>query len=291
MMISSDVDAPAEKTDGFGLITALMFVLLVAAVITPLAVLGRGQVLSSAYSTRRTAFELLAPGLSLVAYAGQAKSLMMTGWQQCRGKDKVFYLNMQDQNGLIGLNSASNPLLKIGFLSLGYNEKEAAHFSDRVETYREIGAAVQGDENDATFIPKHAPFENIAELYEVLTPPLPEIGRIADVFTIQNKTDSVTVSHSHSALREQLERHDKAQQFVASDDLPSEHAEVSFAEFKAGEPYGFLSTVLLERSTRENGSPKILEKATAFTSMDTLRLETREPVQCPDLLKKLTEGL
>ena len=214
----------------------------------------------------------------------------MVGWQQCQGKDKLFYLNIQDQNGLIGLNSASNPLLKIGFLSLGYNESEAAHLADRVETYREIGTAVPGGENDATLIAKHAPFENIAELYEVLTPPLPEIDRIADVFTIQNKTDSVTVSHAHRALRKQLEQHDTAQQFVASDDLPSEHAEVSFAEFKAGEPFGFLSRILLERSTGENSSPKILQKQTAFTSLDTLELQTMEPMRCPDLLKKLTEG-
>lgn len=289
MMFSNNGVAPDGKTDGFGLITALMFVLLVAAVITPLAVIGRGQVLSSAYSTRRTAFELLAPGLSRVAYAGQSKSLTQTGWQQCRGRDRVFYLRIQDQNGLIGLNSASNPLLKIGFLSLGYNEKEAAHLADRVETYREI--AVLGAENDDTLSAKHAPFENIAELYEVITPPVPEIARLADVFTIQNKTDSVTVSHSHRALREQLERHDKAQQFVVSDDLPSEQAEVSFADFKAGEPFGFLSTVMLARSNGKNISPKILQKETAFTGLDTLGLEPADPMQCPDLLKKLTEGL
>lgn len=52
--------AATQQTGGFGLMTALMFVLLVAAVITPLALVSRTQVLSSAYSTRRTAFDLYA---------------------------------------------------------------------------------------------------------------------------------------------------------------------------------------------------------------------------------------
>lgn len=289
-MVSSNETGTGGKTDGFGLITALMFVLLVAAVITPLAVVSHGQVLSSAYSTRRAAFELLAPGLSAVAYAGHSKSPMTTGWQQCQGGDKVFYLRVQDQNGLIGLNSASNPLLTMGFRSLGYNETEAARFADRVEIYREIGPVGIGADSDATFIAKHAPFENIAELYDVLGPPFPEIERIAAVFTIQNKTDSVTVSHSSRSVREQLMRED-AQQFVVSGDLPSGYAEISFAETKAGEPFGFLSTVMLARSTEDNISPRILQKGTAFVSLNTLGLEPVGSMQCPELLKRLTEGL
>ncbi|WP_276121337.1 hypothetical protein [Pararhizobium qamdonense] len=268
-----------------------MFVLLVAAVITPLAVLGRGQVLASAYSTRRTAFELLSPGLSIVAYAGQPKSPVMTGWQQCIGDGKVFYLHIQDQNGLIGLNSASNALLKIGFLSLGYTESDATRFADRVEIYREIGSAEARTDKDAAFIVKHAPFENIAELYDVLTPPLPDLGKIARIFTIQNKTDTVTIAHSPPALRRQLERHDQALQFAAAGDLPSGHAEISFAEFKAGEPSGFLSTVMLASATGDGASPNILQKETVFTSLSTLDLDPMAPMPCPDLLKRLTEGL
>lgn len=290
-MFSND-DVPSDgETDGFGLITALMFVLLMAAVITPLAVLGRGQVLSSAYGTRRTAFELLAPGLSIVAYEGYSRSLIATGWQQCQGKDKVFYLHIRDQNGLIGLNSASHPLLAIGFRSLGYNETDAVHLADRVETYRETGPDAVGADHDATFIAKHAPFENIAELYDLLSPPAPGIERLASVFTIQNKTDSVTVSHSSHALREHLDQHDEAQQFVVSGELPSGYAEISFAEFQAGAPFGFLSTVMVARSTDENGAPRILEKEAAFTGLDTLGLPPMESTPCPELLKKLTEGL
>ncbi|WP_060637401.1 hypothetical protein [Rhizobium sp. Root483D2] len=291
MMSCSDGIKPNEGNDGFGLITALMFVLLVAAVITPLAVLGRGQVLASAYSTRRTAFELLSPGLSLVAYAGQPKSPILTGWQQCMGDGKVFYLHIQDQNGLIGLNSASNALLKIGFLSLGYIESDATRFADRIEIYREIGSDEPGTDKDAAFIVKHAPFENIAELYDVLTPPLPDLGKIARIFTIQNKTDTVTIAHSPPALRRQLERHDQALQFAAAGNLPSGHAEISFAEFKAGEPSGFLSTVMLASATGDGASPNILQKETVFTSLSTLDLDPMAPMPCPDLLKRLTEGL
>lgn len=289
-MLSRNETEAGGKTDGFGLVTALMFVLLVAAVITPLAVLSRVQVLSAAYSSRRTAFELLGPGLSLVAYAGHSKSPMTTDWQQCQGRDKIFYLRIRDQNGLIGLNSASNPLLTIGFRSLGYNETEAARFADRVETYREIGPAGTGADGDATFVAKHAPFENVAELYDVLEPPIPEIGLIAAVFTIHNKTDSVTVSHSSRPVREFLMGED-TKQFVVSGDLPSGYAEISFAEIKAGEPFGFLSTVMLARSTEENLSPRILQKEIAFASLNTLGLEPRGAIQCPELLKRLTEGL
>ncbi len=291
MMCSNDDVALSEKSDGFGLITALMFILLVAAVITPLAVVGRSQVLSSAYSARRTAFELLAPGLSTVVYESHSKSPIAAGWQRCKVKDREFYLHIQDQNGLIGLNSASNSLLRIGFRSLSYNEAEATRFAERVEAFREIGPVGKGGEIDATFKAKHAPFEHVSELYDVLTPPVPEIERIARVFTIFNKTDSVTVSNSSRIVREQLEAREEAQQFVVSGDLSSGYVEISFAVFKAGEPFGFLSTVILARSTEDNNSPIILQKETAFTNLNTLGIEPLASMQCPEILKRLTEGL
>ncbi len=290
MMVRNSDISPPEQSSGFGLITALMFVLLVAAVITPLAVVSRTQVLSSAYSSRRTAFELLAPGLSRVVYAAYSTSLRATGWQRCEGKDKVFYLRIQDQNGLIGLNSASNALLTIGFRSLGYGDVDTTRFADRVEAYRELGDVGGSAAVDPAFVVKHAPFESIAELYDILTPPAPEMEHLGDVFTLYNKTDSVTVAHSSSVLQEQLRLREN-EQFVVAGDLPSGHAEISFAEFKRGEPFGFLSRIMMTRSTEPGTSAKILQRDLTFTSLDSLGLEMLESLQCPEYLGKLTEGL
>lgn len=291
MTISKSDTASQEKNSGFGLITALMFVLLMAAVITPLAVVSRSQVLASTYSARRTAFELLAPGLSRVVYAAHSASPTTSGWRRCEVKDKVFYLRIQDQNGLIDLNSASSPLLTIGFQSLGQSEVDAALFAARVEAYREIGGVEKSPDSDPTFVAKHAPFENIAELYDILTPSGPEIDRVAAVFTIYNKTDSVTVSHSTRALREQLKLRENEQQFAVPGELPSGHAEISFAEFRTGEPFGFLSKIMMSRSNEPGASAKIMQRETTFAGLDTLGLERQEPTQCPAFLRKVTESL
>jgi len=290
MPLNNDISPPGQSS-GFGLITALMFVLLVAAAITPLAVVSRTQVLSSAYSTRRTAFELLAPGLSRVVYARYSATPMITGWQRCEGKNSVFYLRVQDQNGLIGLNSASNALLEIGFRSLGYSDVDATHFADRVEAYRELGAVGNSVESDPAFVAKHAPFESIAELYDVLTPSAPEMDRLADVFTLYNRTDSVTVSHSGGTLRKQLTLRENEQQFAVAGDLPSGHAEISFAEFKVGEPFGFLSKIMMTRSSEPGASAEIVQRDITFAGLDSLGLEVLESMQCPEYLRALTEGL
>jgi general secretion pathway protein K len=291
MTISKNDPASQEQNSGFGLVTALMFVLLVAAVITPLAVVSRSQVLASTYSARRAAFELLAPGLSRVIYAVYLTAPMITGWQRCEAKDKVFYLHIQDQNGLIDLNSASNSLLTIGFRALGYNEFDATHFADRVLKYREIGSVGQSAGSDPTFVAKHAPFENIAELNDILAPSGPAIDRFAVVFTIYNKTDSVTVSHSSRILREQLKLRENEEQFAGPGELPSGHAEISFAEFRTGEPFGFLSKIMMARSNEPGAPAKILQRETTFTGLDTLGLERQEPTQCPAFLRKVTENL
>jgi len=291
MTISKSDTASQEKNSGFGLITALMFVLLVAAVMTPLAVVSRGQVLASTYSARRTAFELLVPGLSRVVYAAYSASPMTSGWQRCEAKDKIFYLRIQDQNGLIDLNSASNPLLRIGFRALGYSEVDATHFANRVEEYREIGSVEQSADSDPTFVAKHAPFENIAELYDILAPSGPEIDRVTAVFTIYNKTDSVTVLHSSRALREQLKLRENEQQFAAPGELPSGHVEISFAEFRAVEPFGFLSKIMMARSNEPGAPAKIMQRDITFAGLDTLGLERLEPMQCPEILRRVTESL
>lgn len=291
MTISKNDTASQGQASGFGLITALMFVLLVAAVMTPLAVVSRGQVLASTYGARRTAFELLAPGLSRVVYTAYSASPMTSDWQRCEVKDKVFYLRIQDQNGLIDLNSANNPLLKIGFQSLGQTEVDAARFAARVEAYREIGGGGESASSDPTFVAKHAPFENLVELSDVLAPSVPVIDRLADVFTIYNKTDSVTVSHSSGPLRDQLRRQENEQQFVVPGELPSGYAEVSFAEFRAGEPFGFLAKIMMARSTEPGAPAKIMQRDITFTGLDTLGLERLEPMQCPEILRRVTESL
>lgn len=283
--------APERQASGFGLVTALMFVLLVAAVMTPLAMVSRSEVLASSYSARRTAFELLAPGLSRVVYTVYSTSPMIVGWQRCEVRDKVFYLRIQDQNGLIDLNSASHPLLKIGFQSLGQTEDDATHFATRVEAYREIGGGGESASGDPTFVAKHAPFENLVELYDVLAPIVPEIDRLAAVFTIYNKTDSVTVSHSNDPLRDQLRRQENGQQFTVPGELPSGYVEVSFAEFRRGEPFGFLSKIMMARSTEPGTPPTILQRDITFVGLDTLGLERPEPMQCPALLRRMTENL
>lgn len=291
-MTNATNDATGEgQSSGFGLIAALMFILLVAAVMTPLATVSRSEVLASSYSTRRTAFELLAPGLSRVAYTAYSASPMTIEWQRCEARNKAFYLRIQDQNGLIDLNSASNPLLQMGFQSLGQADVDAAHFATRVEAYREFGGGGEDASRDPTFVAKHAPFENLVELYDVLAPSVPEIDRLAAIFTIYNKTDAVTVAHSNGLLREQLRRQENSQQFTVPGELSSGYVEISFAEFRRGEPFGFLSKIMMARSTEPGTPPTILQRDITFADLDILGLERRNPMPCPAFLRRMIESL
>jgi general secretion pathway protein K len=289
-MTSPKSNVIADDNGGFGLITALMFVLLIAAVMTPLAVVSRTQVLSSTYSSRRTVFELLAPGLSRVLYASNTSSPMVHGWQRCEKKDEIFYFHIQDQSGLIGLNSASNPLLKNGFLALGYNDTDATRFAERVEMFRERGSLGATVNSYPSFFPKHAPFEHIVELYDVLGTPAPELERLADVFTVYNRTDSVTVSHSSGPLRKQMERRDN-EQFVQTGDLPSGNAEIVFAHFQRGEPYGFVSRIMMTRPAEADHGGRMLQKDISFSSLESLGPDIAAAGACSQVLARLTEGL
>ncbi len=290
MIDPKSIAVAIKENDGFGLITALMFVLLIAAVMAPLAVVSRTQVLSSAYSSRRTVFELLAPGLSRVLYASYASSPMIRGWQRCERKDEIFYLHIQDQSGLIGLNSASNPLLKNGFLALGYDDADAARFAERVEIFRERGSLGATVNSDPSFFPKHAPFEHIVELYDVLGTPAPELERLADVFTVQNRTDSVTVSHASGTLKRQMERRDN-EQFVQTGDLPSGNAEIVFAHFRRGDPYGFVSRIMMTRPNEPGAAARMLQKDISFANLESLGADVNGARACSEVLARLTEGL
>ncbi len=61
-----DSSVPSE---GFGMIAALLFILVIAAVATPLAIVSRTQVQVSSYSGKQTRFNFLSVGLSRLVYA------------------------------------------------------------------------------------------------------------------------------------------------------------------------------------------------------------------------------
>ncbi len=96
--------------------------------------------------------------------------------------------------GLIDLNSASTPLLATGFAVLGYDGTQASRLAAGVEDYRALGSA-RPDENLSSALPlKHAPFDNIAELYDLIPDKDASSMRISEIFTVFNKTEAVVLS-------------------------------------------------------------------------------------------------
>lgn len=286
-MISSPDDRLDDTPNsGFGIITALVFILLIAAVITPLAIISRTQILSSAYSAKRTAFDLLAVGLSQVIYSAYIDSDIAPGWHKCEAKRTVFYVKIQDQNGLIDLNSASKNLLKTGFVALGYSDYESEILANRIEKYRSLNFVNDKSQDDITFLEKRALFENIAELNDIMPPGDPRADRIYDVFTIYNKTDSVTIAHANDVLRRRLVEADK-NQFVVSGELYSAYAEIIIAEFKTDDPSGFLSKTMHTRGPGGVRAREIVQRETSFASPQSLGLENAAVQPCANGLNLL----
>ncbi|WP_275787009.1 hypothetical protein [Pararhizobium gei] len=262
----------------------LVFILLIAAAVTPLAIVSRTRILSSSYNIRKVAFEFLAPDLSRLISLGYHNKTLLSPWQRCEQGDRVLYIHHQDQNGLIGLNSASGDLLRAGFVAMGYDDSQAQMLSLRAQHYRE--PEFSGEKPEADFDPKRAPFENLAEIGDFLPVGPVKGGPANAVFSVYNRTDSVSLAKAPPALKQQLLKPENAV-FLIEGASSSMFALVTLAEFKAGQSQGFQSRIMLDNSFEDGKIPKIVEKEIGFGDLMDLRVPNSGTIPCEAPVQQL----
>ncbi|WP_370041177.1 hypothetical protein [Sinorhizobium fredii] len=230
--------------------------LLISAAIAPLAIAGRVQALSTAYTHERRDFEILADGLVRTIYALDTDERTPTRRQRCETEHYVFYVDIQDQSGLVDLNSASGQLLEFGFRSLGMNEADAVAAATLTERYRSPSG---GDATDIGGNPvdlKHAPFEDVIELADIIGAGAVGKSQVSRVFTVFNKTDTVSLKHVDDHLRQIIEE-GRGSEFLADGAGNSSVSEITIVRLRKGRPSGFMLKAMMERPADLSDVPRM----------------------------------
>lgn len=161
--------AANDPNAGFSLVTVLWILVAIAAVLTPLTIRARTQVLHTASLLQIDRLDLLARGMANVLAVRQAEggtepanSVM---YACTAGSLEIRYL-LQSHAALVSLNHAPKPALTAALAALGLDSAvSAAEAIITNRSYRQASSeqrtlSIRGG-------PKQAPFESISELYEI----------------------------------------------------------------------------------------------------------------------------
>jgi general secretion pathway protein K len=202
--------------DGFVLVPALWLSGLLAAALSVFLVNSKVNSRAAGNLVQNSQAEFLADGaVRLVAFELWANShLRSTGngrAMHCKLPDgQRVIVAIQDQAGLIDLNSASPSTLQVLGQALGLSDEEAQTVADRIVDYRDhdndprpYGAemktyAAQGLE----FSPKNGPFQDLGELEQVLGVTDDVRERLSSYITIYSQQDGIDQSAAPAQLRD-----------------------------------------------------------------------------------------
>ncbi|MCI5075344.1 hypothetical protein [Oricola sp.] len=208
--------AAADTRDaqgGYSLLMVLLLMLAVASVLAPVTARIKAKALHETALLRIDELNALAQGLSVLLAdqtgnggdAGQAHLLANSTRYRCRVGSVHVTFAFQNQSGLIDLNRASEALLAKGFQSLGLAPAMAERLAQLVSAYRSYkpdDGAPAGLEIANGL--KNAPFESVAELFDMQALrdlPLAQINR---TFTIHSGSSRIAPAHAPNALAVRL---------------------------------------------------------------------------------------
>jgi hypothetical protein len=209
--------APDDAQAGFALLVAILFLLLVTSVIAPFVLAARTRFDLSAAASEKARLDILADGLvtvlarELAGAPGAAATLsipLRSTPAVCRTGRLAIEARLQDQDGLVNLNTAGEPLLEAALRALGLETDAAAANARAIVAYREVPIAdVLADAIGSEDLPapemgaeapdpslvlngfKGAPFEAIEELYDFPALEGVPLRRLAETFTLYADTD------------------------------------------------------------------------------------------------------
>lgn len=202
--------APADRRDGFTLIGVLVFCLILIPVCASLAQSSR----SFAHAARGDADafrqEFLAGGIAeaIAARVGSDKLLFarMNGKSlACKLADYQVTASVREHDGKVDLNNAGSELLIAGFEAAGLDREKALLLQQFTEASRSNGSIPREIAELVEKVSlKHAPFEHVDELQDILAAlDLPAID-MASFFTINRGVANIEGSTAPNELQAKL---------------------------------------------------------------------------------------
>jgi general secretion pathway protein K len=186
------------KESGFALFVVLSFLLIAAAITTPFLASARIEALVSRNVGQSTKDKILLSGILNVAAVRyfelyqnpQARPIRRV---YCTFSSLDLILEFQDQAGLIDLNAASADVLALGLESLGVGGDILTSLVNEVVRYRSVEARA-ADVSSASQPRngyKHALFEHVEELNDLMVTAGISSGTISDIFTVHSGTGTI----------------------------------------------------------------------------------------------------
>lgn len=238
-----------EGKQGFALVAVLLFMLLMAAVMTPLSIHGTEYRQIAVYRSAALADRILAEGIarlvSSLARGFDNGTGQVGEWWRCKTREREVFVRVQDPIGLIDLNSSEEGLVAAGLIALGRDEAAAHAGAKEVVRYRTPNVAPDFGATaiELPAVSRGAPFVSVAELDELLVLNDQEALVADQVFTIYNKTGSVARPFLDARLGEVMFRPGKAGEFVTDLDTHGPFLKIWVALFsdtsKSGTIFGF----------------------------------------------------
>ncbi len=186
--------------------------LVVAAVVTPFVVAAQTNRWVAANRQSQARLDLLADGLatllSLRLADPQAGSDLEgspptnSSLMSCSHGVYEVRIRLQDQHGLVDLNTASEAMLGAGLRALGANGEEVGQITQAIASFRsyEPEPPGQGASIAITGGRKGAPFESVVELTDFAPLRDFELAHLRQVFTVHSRQGTVMLRQAPVAL-------------------------------------------------------------------------------------------
>ena len=201
---SRAVVAEEGGSSGFALAVVLFFVLAVAAFITPLVLGARTDFLVASNKLQQDRLVMVAEGVvTVLARTLAATPVDAPGPEltlrsvplRCEMRTLTVEVRLQDQYGLVDLNSAESGLLQAGFEALGFERETAERLAETAIAFR-LPPEQDGERPDVdagTIVGglKKRPFEATEEVYDFQGLRGTPARAIAETFTIYNRRPTI----------------------------------------------------------------------------------------------------
>ena len=253
--------------DGFALVSVLLFLLVVAAVITPFILAARTDFLIASGQLNKARHQHTADGLvrhfarQVAASANEINELLKLNSEPMMAicGDNLIEVRIQDQRSLIDLNQAETELLAAGFAAAGLPASDTYDLAALAEKYRapNSGFSDAGDDKLSDGF-KYSGFEAIEELYEFPGFSNFQIQRLREVFTVYGRWKNVEADNIPASLASFLSG--PQSQFVVDEDERSRFYQVAATVRSAKKRTNGFSAFLIEITNDEKAIYRVVER-------------------------------
>lgn len=258
-----------EGQSGFALIAVLLFGLVLAAVLAPLAIHTTEFRQLSANRNEALTVGFLVRGLAQIASVvdldtSGSDDRASGAWWTCQMPGRSITIRIQDAGGLIDLNSSEESLLALGMMALGRDREMALQNADEIVRYRSPGGAgVVGAQPM-----RGAPFLSVIELEELLSLNPSERLAIGLFFTVYNRTGTVNRRYLDERLKRLLEQDADGLDLSIDNASRSETTVVLIASFRDNTASGILYHFIYRSAEDSFQAPSELESGEMLISRD-----------------------